>query len=98
MANLLAAVHTYQVQSVLIALIFALYAHALHNPALYLLERHRAGQQGILIFPGCCAQYVLKIHGEGDAAAAERSCSPQALGILAALLVLRWVFTHHDGW
>ena len=33
--NLFAAVHTYQVQSVLIALTFALYAHSLHNPALY---------------------------------------------------------------
>ena len=60
--NLFAAVRTYQVQSVLIALTFALYAHALHNPALYYWSGVALLSKGFLI-PWLLMRYVLKSTG-----------------------------------
>jgi len=89
------AVHTYQVQSVLIALIFALYAHSLHNPALYFWSGTALVSKGLIV-PWLLRHYVLKIHNK-ETPPLLSILPSQALGILAALLAFVWVFKHHDG-
>lgn len=92
--NLFAAVHTYQVQSVLIALTFALYAHSLHNPALYYWSAVALLSKGFLI-PWLLVRYVLKVHAEEVPPLLSGKLSA-ICGLLVALLVFRWVFAHHD--
>ena len=55
------AIHTYQVQSVLIALIFALYAYSLHNPALYYWSGTALVSKGIIV-PWLLRRYVTRVH------------------------------------
>jgi hydrogenase-4 component E len=92
--NLFAAVHTYQVQSVLIALTFALYAHALHNHALYYWSAVALLSKGFLI-PWLLVRYVLKVHAEEVPPLLSGKLSA-ICGLLVALVVFRWVFAHHD--
>lgn len=92
--NLVAAVHTYQVQSVLIALTFALYAFSLHNHALYYWSGVALLSKGIIV-PWLLSRYVLKVHGQEVAPLMSGKLSA-ICGLLAALVVFRWVFAHHD--
>jgi hydrogenase-4 component E len=92
--NLVAAVHTYQVQSVLMALTFALYAHSLHNHALYYWSAVALLSKGFLI-PWLLGRYVLKVHAEEVPPLMSGKLSA-ICGLLVALLVFRWVFAHHD--
>lgn len=92
--NLFAAVRTYQLQSVLIALTFALYAHSLHNHALYYWSGVALISKGVII-PWLLARYVLKVHAEEVPPLMSGKLSA-ILGLLAALVVFRWVFAHHD--
>lgn len=88
------AVRTYQVQSVLIALVFALYAYHLGNPALYYWSGTALVSKGIVV-PWLLRRYVLKIH--------DRETPPLlpivpslALGIGAALAAFGWALRYHD--
>ena len=92
--NLFAAVRTYQVQSVLIALTFTLYAHSLHNPALYYWSGVALLSKGIII-PWLLGHYVLRVHAQEVPPLMSGKLSA-ICGLLAALLVFRWVFAHHD--
>jgi len=89
------SVHTYQVQSVLIALIFALYAHSLHNPALYFWSATALLSKGIVI-PWLLKRYVLRVHSKETPPLL--SLLPSlVLGLLAATGAFAWAFYHHDG-
>lgn len=88
------AVRTYQVQSVLIALVFALYAHHLGNPALYYWSGTALVSKGIVV-PWLLRRYVLRIH--------DRETPPLlsivpslALGIAAALAAFGLALRYHD--
>jgi len=87
------AVHTYQVQSVLIALVFALYAHSLHNPALYYWSATALASKGIVI-PWLLRRYVLKVHAK-ETPPLLPILPSQVLGIGAALVAFLWAFKHH---
>jgi hydrogenase-4 component E len=87
------AVHTYQVQSVLIALVFALYAHSLHNPALYFWSGTALVSKGIAV-PWLLRRYVLRVHSK-ETPPLLTILPSQALGIAAALLAFGWAFKHH---
>jgi len=88
------AVHTYQVQSVLIALIFGLYAHLLDNPALYFWSATALASKGILV-PWLLRRYVLKVHAK-ETPPLFSILPSQVLGIAAALLAFLWAFKHHS--
>lgn len=92
--NLPAAVYTYQLQSVLIALIFALYAYSLSNHALYFWSAMALVSKGIII-PWMLRRYVVKIHPQEAPPLLSVTLSA-VLGLLAALLAFCWVFVHHD--
>jgi len=87
------AIHTYQVQSVLIALIFALYAYSLHNPALYYWSGTALVSKGILV-PWLLRRYVIRIHSK-ETPPLLNGLPSQVLGIAAALLAFGWAFKHH---
>ncbi len=88
------AVHTYQVQSVLIALIFGLYAHLLDNPALYYWSATALVSKGILV-PWLLRRYVLKVHAK-ETPPLFSILPSQVLGIAAALLAFLWAYKHHS--
>ncbi len=88
------AIHTYQVQSVLIALIFALYAYSLHNPALYYWSGTALVSKGIIV-PWLLRRYVTRVHPK-EVPPLLNSLPSQVLGIGAALLAFAWAFKHHS--
>jgi hydrogenase-4 component E len=88
------AIHTYQIQSVLIALIFALYAFSLHNHALYYWSATALVSKGIII-PWMLRRYVLKIHKK-ETPPLLSILPSQVIGIIAALLAFGWAFKYHD--
>jgi len=92
--NLPAAVYTYQLQSVLIALIFAVYGYSLPNHALYLWGATALVSKGIVV-PWLLRRYVVKVHSEEAPPLLSVTLSA-VLGLLAALVAFRWVFVHHD--
>lgn len=92
--NLRAAVHTYQLQSVLIAVIFALYAYSLSNRALYFWAVTALISKGIIV-PWLLRRYVVKVHAEEATPLLSVTLSA-VVGLLAALLAFHWVFVHHD--
>ena len=61
--NLPGAIYTYQVQSVLIALLLALYAYSLSNHYLYVWCATVLASKGIII-PWLLRRYVAKVHSE----------------------------------
>jgi hydrogenase-4 component E len=87
------AIHTYQVQSVLIALIFALYAYSLHNPALYYWSGTALISKGLLV-PWLLRRYVIRIHSK-ETPPMFSILPSQAMGIAAAMLAFGWAFKHH---
>jgi hydrogenase-4 component E len=87
------SIHTYQFQSVLIALIFALYAHSLHNPALYYWSGTALVSKGILV-PWLLRRYVTRVHAKEEPPMLKILPS-QVLGIALALLGFGWAFNHH---
>jgi len=87
------AVYTYQVQSVLIALVFALYAFSLDNPALYYWSGTALVSKGIVI-PWLLRRYVLRIHSK-ETPPMLIILPSMVLGIAAALLAFGWAFKHH---
>ena len=87
------AVYTYQVQSVLIALIFALYAYSLHNPALYYWSGTALVSKGIAV-PWLLRRYVIRVHAK-ETPPLLGILPSQVLGIAAALLAFGWAFKHH---
>jgi hydrogenase-4 component E len=88
------SVHTYQIQSVLIALIFALYAQFLHNPALYYWSATALVSKGIVV-PWLLRRYLLKIHAKETPPLL--SILPSlVLGLVAALLAFGLAFKYHD--
>jgi hydrogenase-4 component E len=87
------AVYTYQVQSVLIALVFALYAHLLHNPALYYWSGTALVSKGIVV-PWLLRRYVLRVHSK-ETPPMLGILTSQVLGFAAALLAFGWAFKHH---
>jgi len=87
------AVHTYQVQSVLIALVFALYAYSLNNPALYYWSATALVSKGIAV-PWLLRRYVLRVHSK-ETPPLLSILPSQVLGIAAALLAFAWAFQHH---
>ena len=92
--NLPGAIYTYQVQSVLIALLLALYAYSLSNHYLYVWCATVLASKGIII-PWLLRRYVAKVHSEEVPPLL--SVTPSALlGLLAALLAFCWVFVHYD--
>jgi hydrogenase-4 component E len=88
------AIHTYQIQSVLIALIFALYAFSLGNHALYYWSATALVSKGIII-PWMLRRYVLKIHKK-ETPPLLSILPSQVIGIIAALLAFGWAFKYHD--
>jgi hydrogenase-4 component E len=92
--NLPAAVYTYQVQSVLIALIFAVYAYSLPNHALYFWAATALASKGIVV-PWLLRHYVVRVHSEEAPPLLSVTLSA-VLGLLAALIAFRWVFVHYD--
>jgi len=87
------AVHTYQVQSVLIALTFALYARMLHNPALYYWCGTALVSKGIVV-PWLLRRYLIRVHSKETPPMLSLLPS-QVLGIAAAMLAFGWAFQHH---
>ncbi len=87
------AVHTYQVQSVLIALIFALYAYSLHNSALYFWSATALVSKGIIV-PWLLRRYVIRVHAK-ETPPMLTILPSQVLAIGAALLAFGWAFKHH---
>jgi len=87
------AVYTYQVQSVLIALVFALYAFSLDNPALYYWSGTALVSKGIVI-PWMLRRYVLRIHSK-ETPPMLSILPSMVFGIAAALLAFGWAFKHH---
>jgi hydrogenase-4 component E len=87
------AVYTYQVQSVLIALVFALYAFSLNNPALYYWSGTALVSKGIIV-PWVLRRYVLRVHSK-ETPPLLSILPSQVLGIAAALLAFGWAFKHH---
>jgi hydrogenase-4 component E len=87
------AVRTYQVQSVLIALVFALYAYSLNNPALYYWSGTALVSKGIVV-PWLLRRYVLRVHSK-ETPPMLTILPSQVLGIAAALLAFGWAFKHH---
>ena len=87
------AVYTYQVQSVLIALVFALYAYSLNNPALYYWSGTALVSKGIVV-PWLLRRYVLRVHSK-ETLPMLSILPSQVLGIAAALLAFGWAFKHH---
>jgi hydrogenase-4 component E len=87
------AVYTYQVQSVLIALVFALYAYSLNNPALYYWSGTALVSKGIVV-PWLLRRYVLRVHSK-ETPPMLSILPSQVLGIAAALLAFGWAFKHH---
>jgi hydrogenase-4 component E len=87
------AVYTYQVQSVLIALVFALYAHLLHNPALYYWSGTALVSKGIVV-PWLLRRYVIRVHAK-ETPPMLGILTSQVLGFGAALLAFGWAFKHH---
>ncbi len=87
------AVRTYQVQSVLIALVFALYAYSLNNPALYYWSGTALVSKGIIV-PWLLRRYVLRVHSK-ETPPMLSILPSQVLGIAAALLAFGWAFKHH---
>jgi hydrogenase-4 component E len=87
------AVYTYQVQSVLIALIFAIYANSLNNPALYYWSATALVSKGIVV-PWLLRRYVLKVHSK-ETPPLLSILPSQVLAIVAALLAFGWAFKHH---
>ncbi|MBP1598121.1 MAG: NADH-ubiquinone oxidoreductase, chain [Acidobacteria bacterium] len=88
------AVYTYQVQSVLIALVFALYAYSLNNPALYYWSGTALVSKGIAV-PWLLRRYVLRVHSK-ETPPLLSILPSQVLGIAAALLAFGWAFKHHS--
>jgi hydrogenase-4 component E len=88
------AVYTYQVQSVLIALVFALYAFSLNNPALYYWSGTALVSKGIIV-PWVLRRYVLRVHSK-ETPPLLTILPSQVLGIAAALLAFGWAFKHHS--
>jgi len=91
--QLTGAVYTYQVQSVLIALIFTIYAHSLHNPALYYWAAMALLSKGILV-PWLLRHYVVKVHPVETEPMLSTSLS-QICGFALVMVTFWWVFTHH---
>jgi hydrogenase-4 component E len=89
-----AAVHTYQVQSVLIALVFALYAHSLRNEALYFWAATVLISKGVLI-PWLLRRYLLKIYAK-ETPPLLSAVHSHIIGLLIVLFTFHWVFAHHD--
>ncbi len=87
------AVYTYQVQSVLIALVFALYAHSLNNPALYYWSGTALISKGIVV-PWLLRRYVVRVHSK-ETPPMLSILPSQVLGIIAALLAFAWAFKYH---
>jgi len=88
------AVHTYQIQSVLIALIFALYAYSLPNHALYYWSATALVSKGIII-PWLLRRYLLKIHSKETPPLL--SILPSlAIGLIASLIAFGWAFKYHN--
>jgi len=87
------AIYTYQVQSVLIALIFALYAYLLGNSALYYWSGTALVSKGIAV-PWLLRRYVLRVHSK-ETPPLLTILPSQVLGIAAALLAFAWAFKHH---
>jgi hydrogenase-4 component E len=87
------AVYTYQVQSVLIALVFALYAYLLDNSALYYWSGTALVSKGIAV-PWLLRRYVLRVHSK-ETPPLLSILPSQVLGIAAALLAFAWAFKHH---
>ncbi len=87
------AVYTYQVQSVLIALVFALYAHLLHNPALYYWSGTALVSKGIIV-PWLLRRYVIRVHSK-ETPPMLSILPSQVVGFGAALLAFGWAFKHH---
>jgi hydrogenase-4 component E len=88
------AVYTYQVQSVLIALVFALYAHSLNNPALYYWSGTALVSKGIVV-PWLLRRYVIRVHSK-ETPPMLSILPSQVLGFAAALLAFGWAFKHHS--
>jgi hydrogenase-4 component E len=91
--HLSAAAYTYQVQSVLIVLIFAFYAHSLHNPALYEWAATALVSKAILV-PWLLRRYVVKIHPV-EVEPIFDTITSQVVGFALASFAFWWVFTHH---
>lgn len=91
--QLTGAIYTYQAQSFLIALTFALYAHSLHNPALYFWAVTALISKGILV-PWLLRRYVDKVHPvESDPMM--NPILSQVIGFTVVTVAFWWVFTHH---
>jgi hydrogenase-4 component E len=88
------AIHTYQIQSVLIALIFALYAFSLPNHALYYWSATALVSKGIII-PWMLRRYLLKIHAK-ETPPLFSILPSQVIGLTAALLAFGWAFKYHE--
>jgi len=87
------AIHTYQVQSVLIALIFALYAYSSGNHALYYWSGTALVSKGIVI-PWLLRRYVIRVHSK-ETPPLFSILPSQVLGIAAAMLAFAWAYNHH---
>jgi hydrogenase-4 component E len=87
------AVYTYQVQSVLIALVFALYAYSLNNPALYYWSGTALVSKGIAV-PWLLRRYVLRVHSK-ETPPLLTILPSQVMGIAAALVAFAWAFKYH---
>jgi hydrogenase-4 component E len=88
------AIHTYQIQSVLIALIFALYAFSLPNHALYYWSATALISKGIII-PWLLRRYVLKIHAK-ETPPLFSILPSQVIGVAASLIAFAWAYKYHD--
>jgi hydrogenase-4 component E len=88
------AVHTYQIQSVLIALIFALYAYSLNNHALYYWSATALVSKGIIV-PWLLRRYLLKIHKK-ETPPLLSILPSQVIGLTAVLLAFGWAFKYHE--
>jgi hydrogenase-4 component E len=79
---------------VLIALVFALYAYSLNNPALYYWSGTALVSKGIAV-PWLLRRYVLRVHSK-ETPPLLSILPSQVLGIAAALLAFGWAFKHHS--
>lgn len=91
--HLSGAVYTYQLQSILIAAVFALYAYSIPNPALFFWAGTVLVSKGVIV-PFLLRRYLVKDHKIENQPMLNSILSP-ILGILLAIAAFWWVYTHH---
>lgn len=87
------AVHVYQLQSILIAVIFALYAISIPNPALFFWAGTVLVSKGIIV-PLLLRRYIVKDHGIETSSMLNPIIS-LVIGVALAMSAFFWVYAHH---